>query len=71
MEANNVNTWTAQGEALMDGEELRAERDGRGEETGTQGEVWQPAVSLIGKVISKVTCHGGSGQASHKADKEQ
>ncbi len=53
------------------GEEQRTERDGRGEETGTQGKVWLPAVSLIDKVTSKVTCHGGSGQASHKADKEQ
>lgn len=55
----------------MDGQEQQTERDGRGKETGTQGEVWLPALSLIDKVISKVTCHGGSGQASHKADKEQ
>ena len=69
MKSNNVNTWAAQ--ALMNGEEQQTERDGRGKETGTQGRVRLPAVGLIEKVISKVTCHGGSGQASHKADKEQ
>lgn len=55
----------------MDGEEQLTEREGRCKETGIQGELWLPAVSLIDKVISKVTCLGGSGQASHKADKEQ
>ena len=55
----------------MDGEEQQTERDGRGKETEKEGEVRLPAVSLIDKVSSKVTCHGGSRQASHKADKEQ
>lgn len=53
----------------MDGDEQRTERVGRGRET--QGEAWLLAVSLIDKVTSKGTCHGGSGQASHKVDKEQ
>lgn len=69
MKSNNVEACLE--EALVDREEQQTERDGRGKETGTQGEVWLPAVSLIEKVTSKVACHGGSGQASHKANKEQ
>ena len=68
MKSNNVN-WSEQ--AVMDGDEHRAERDGRGKETRIQGEGRLPAASLIDKVISKAACRGGSGQASHKADKEQ
>jgi len=50
----------------MDGDE---QQNGKGLET--QEKVWLPAVSLIDKVTSKGTFCGGSGQASHKADKEQ
>lgn len=55
----------------MDGDEQRAERAGRGKETGIQEVARLPAVRLEDKVMSKVTCRRGSRQESHKADKEQ
>lgn len=48
--------------------------DGKRKGMGRLGELGPPAAILADGAVSEATCHdggGGSGQASHKADKEQ